>query len=112
MTPSQTLSSAATPRLGLALLTYVYLQGLDLLTTVAFLLSGVEEANPVVRWAMERSADPLLGLAFVKLAAVLLGLYCWATNRGLLLQRANYGYAALIVWNLSCLVFGLLNNLN
>jgi hypothetical protein len=112
MNPSQTLTSAATPRLGLALLTYIYLQGLDLLTTVAFLLSGVEEANPVVRWAMEQAANPLLGLMLVKMAAMLLGLYCWASNRGLLLQRANYGYAALIVWNLTCLVFGLLNNLN
>lgn len=116
MNPSHTYSSsavtatAAPPRLGLALLTYIYLQGMDLLSTVAFLLSGVEEANPLVRWAMEQSPNPLLGLVLVKFAAVLLGLYCWVSNRGLMLQWANFGYAALVAWNLTCLIAGLLKN--
>lgn len=109
MTPSQTFDSPTQPRLGLALLTYVYLQGLDLLTTVAFLLSGVQEGNPFVRLAMERSPSPLAGLLIVKSIAVALGLYCWLSNRCLLLMRANYGYAALVVWNLMCLVAGLLS---
>lgn len=110
MNPSQTFDSPAQPRLGLTLLTYIYLQGLDLLTTIAFLLSGVQEGNPFVRMVMEQSASPLAGLLIVKSLAVALGLYCWFSNRALLLMRANYGYAALVVWNLTCLVFGLLTH--
>lgn len=112
MNPSQPFSTGAAPRTGFALLTYIYLQGLDILTTIAFLLSGVEEGNPIVREVMLRSPNPVMGLVAVKCLAVCLGLYCWLTDRGLLLQRVNYGYAALIAWNLLCLIFGLAGNSN
>lgn len=89
------------------LLQFAYLQVLDLLTTVAFLLSGVKEGNPVVRWAMSVSGDPLTGLALVKLAALGLGLTCWYTSRTRLLSRVNVFFALLIAWNLVNLILGL-----
>lgn len=107
MQPAQTLNPVTSPRLGILFLTYVYLQGLDLLTTVAFLLSGVEEGNPIARFAMAQAPDPLTGLLLIKAVALALGLYCWSSARGLLLYRVNIGYAALIVWNLCCLILGL-----
>lgn len=89
------------------LLVYAYLQALDVMTTLAFLLAGVQEANPIVRQAMEWAGSPLGGLLLIKLAALLLGLYCWARGRVRLLQRANFFFAALVAWNLCCLVLKL-----
>ncbi|HAX44606.1 MAG TPA: DUF5658 family protein [Bryobacteraceae bacterium] len=108
MQPAQTFNPLPTTPLGFTFLLYVYLQGLDLLTTLAFLLSGVEEGNPVVRFAMEASGNPLTGLLLVKAIALALGLYCWIAGKGQLLRRVNVAYAALIAWNLVCLILGLL----
>ena len=52
------------------LLQYSYLQVLDFLTTIAFLLHGVQEGNPVVRLALRFSPHPLSGLLVIKFAAV------------------------------------------
>ena len=52
------------------LLQYSYLQMLDLLTTMAFMLHGVHEANPVVRFALQSSSHPLGGLLAVKMMAL------------------------------------------
>ena len=89
-----------------ALLQFGYLQLLDLLTTVAFLLQGVPEGNPMVRAAMQLAPDALLGLVAVKAAALILGLYCWGKGRTALLARINIMFAALIAWNLVALIVG------
>ena len=112
MQPTQTLNSASAPRLGFAFLTYAYLQALDLLTTIAFLISGVQEGNPVVRFAIESAGSPLQGLLLVKILALGLGLFCWAAGKAQLLRRANIAYAALIAWNLICLILGLLTKID
>lgn len=83
---------------------YTYLQLLDLLTTIAFIVHGVQEGNPVVKLAMERAPNPLLGLALVKAAALLLGLYCWRADRAGLLRRVNVLFAVLVTWNLVALI--------
>ncbi len=88
------------------LLQFGYLQLLDLLTTVAFLATGVREANPVVRAALGAFPSPLAGLAAVKLAAVALAFYCHQTGRTRLLGRANLFFAALVAWNLLALILG------
>ncbi len=88
---------------------YTYLQLLDLLTTVAFLLQGVQEGNPVVRWAMHWSPNPVLGLVLVKAVAMLLGVYCWRASRVGLLQRINVMFALLVAWNLVALILGSVN---
>lgn len=89
------------------LLNYAYLQLLDLLTTAAFLLAGVKEANPVVVLAMDLAANPILGVAAVKALALMLGLYCWWTSRSRLLKMATAFYAVLVAYNLVCLILSL-----
>jgi hypothetical protein len=95
------------PSLGRLFLQFAYLQVLDLLTTVAFILSGVEEGNPLVRWIMQSAPHPFYGLLAVKLAAIALGIYCWTRGRNRLLARINVLYALLIAYNLVCLILGL-----
>ncbi len=89
------------------LIQFLYLQGMDLLTTTAFLLAGVREANPFVKFAMGATGNPMLGLTLVKAAGMLLGLYCWKWGRTKLLRRANVFFALLVAWNLFCLILGL-----
>jgi hypothetical protein len=88
------------------LLQYSYLQVLDFLTTVAFLLNGVREGNPVVRFAMQLAPNPMIGLLIVKLAAVGLGLYCWRMGRNQILGRINLLFAIVVAWNLAALILG------
>lgn len=86
------------------LLQYAYLQVLDLLTTLAFMLHGVREGNPLVRLMMHSTTNPLNGLLLVKLLAVGLGLYCWRLGRGKLLARINIAFALIVAWNLAALI--------
>ena len=88
------------------LLQYSYLQMLDLLTTVAFMLHGVHEANPVVRFALQSSSHPLGGLLAVKIMALGLGIYCWRCGRDRLLTRINVLFAIVVAWNLVALIAG------
>jgi Domain of unknown function (DUF5658) len=88
------------------LLQYSYLQVLDFLTTIAFLLNGVREGNPLVRMALKYAPDPLGGLLAVKLAALALGVYCWVGGRERLLSRINILFAVLVAWNLAALILG------
>ena len=86
------------------LLQYSYLQMLDLLTTVAFLLHGVREGNPLVRLALQYAPHPLGGLLAIKVLAVALGVYCWRGGRQRLLVRINILFAAVVAWNLAALI--------
>jgi hypothetical protein len=88
------------------LVQFVYLQLLDLLTTVAFLLQGIQEGNPLVRWILRASPNPLGGLLGVKILALILGLYCWRLGKQRLLGRINLLFAALVAWNLLALIAG------
>ena len=88
------------------LLQYSYLQMLDLLTTVAFLLHGVQEANPLVRLALRYSSHPLGGLLVIKMLALGLGFYCWRCGRERLLTRINFLFAVVVAWNLVALIAG------
>lgn len=83
---------------------FVYLQILDLLTTLAFLLRGIGEGNPVVRWAIREGPSPLGGLLLLKLAAVGLAVYCvWRARFGLL-RIANIFFACVVTYNLVVLI--------
>ena len=88
------------------LVQYSYLQMLDFMTTLAFLLNGVGEANPVVRFALQYSPSPVGGLLVVKLVALALGVYCWRAGRQRLLGRINILFAIVIAWNLIALILG------
>ena len=86
------------------LLKYSYLQVLDLMTTVAFLLHGVREGNPLIRLIIQYAPHPLAGLLFVKVLAVALGIYCWRCGRQRLLVRMNVLFAIVVAWNLAALI--------
>ena len=79
---------------------------LDFLTTLAFLVNGVQEGNPLVRLALSATPNPISGLLAVKAIAVLLGVYCWRLGRERLLVRINLIFALLIAWNLVALILG------
>jgi hypothetical protein len=89
-----------------SLVLFSYFQLLDLLTTVGFIINGVKEANPVIKFALTIAPTPILGLVVVKLAAVGLGLYCWKLGRQRLLGRINVIFAILISWNMFALIAG------
>ena len=88
------------------LVQFAYLQLLDLMTTLAFLVHGVREGNPLVRFAMDCSPNPLGGLLLMKALAVLLGAYCWRVGRTRVLSRMNLLFAIVVTWNLAALIVG------
>ena len=88
------------------LLQFSFLQLFDFLTTVAFLVNGIGEANPLVRTLMQWFASPLVGLGLAKVLAVALALYCWRADRARLLGRANLFFAVVVTWNLMALILG------
>lgn len=83
---------------------FLFLQLLDFLTTVAFLVNGVGEGNPVVRMMMVYAPNPLLGLAVVKVVAVILALVCWRAGRFQVVDRMNLFFAVVVTWNLTALI--------
>lgn len=83
---------------------YSYLQVLDFLTTIAFLVNGVREGNPLVRLALSAGSNPIGGLLVVKLLAMLLGYYCWRVGKRQLLSRINLLFAFLVAWNMVALI--------
>ena len=87
-----------------SLVLFTYLQFLDVLTTVIFILHGVKEANPLVKFALIAAPSPLLGLLVIKAAALALGIYCCLDGREKLLARMNVFFAALVSWNLVALI--------
>jgi len=86
------------------LVQFIYLQLLDVLTTMAFLVAGVREMNPLIRLLTESAGTPLAGLIIAKGLAAALALFCWKSDRRRLLLRANVFYAALVAWNLVALL--------
>lgn len=88
------------------LLQFSFLQLFDFLTTVAFLVNGIGEANPLVRALMQWFSSPLVGLGLAKALAVALALYCWRADRMRLLGRANLFFAVVVTWNLMALILG------
>jgi hypothetical protein len=88
------------------LMQFSYLQLLDLMTTVAFLLHGVQEANPFVRFALRLGPNPISGLLAIKCLALGLGVYCWRCGRERLLTRMNILFALVVAWNVAALIMG------
>ena len=88
------------------ILQYSYLQVLDFLTTVAFLLTGVQEGNPLVKWVLEMAPTPLSGLVMIKLVALGLGIYCLRMNKANLLAKINMMFALVVAWNMVALIVG------
>jgi hypothetical protein len=91
------------------LVQYSYLQVLDFMTTVAFLLNGIHEGNPLVRVAIHYAPSPLGGLLAIKALAIILGFYCWYGGRERLLTRINILFAGVVAWNLVALIVASVN---
>lgn len=89
-----------------AFIQFAFLQLLDVLTTIAFLLNGVSEANPFVRAMMLAAGSPVAGLLLVKATALALAWYCWREGKLRLLGWVNSFFAFIVVWNLLALILG------
>lgn len=83
---------------------FVYLQFLDALTTIAFMMHKVEEMNPLIKWAMRESLHPLLGLVLIKVAAVALAVLCVASSRYGVLRKVNLFFALVVAYNVVVLI--------
>lgn len=79
---------------------FLFLQCLDILTTLIFLSKGVREGNPLISWALPYVHTPWIGLAAVKLLAMLIGFCCYSNGKIAALRLANVGYAVIVGWNL------------
>jgi hypothetical protein len=77
---------------------FVYLQLLDLLTTVVGFRLGAAEASPFIRILMH--AGPIAGVIVSKFLALGLGAYCVSTKKNHVVRWVSYWYGALVVWNL------------
>jgi len=81
---------------------FVYLQLLDLLTTLIGFRLGAGEASPFIRLLMH--VGPTMGVIVSKMLALGLGALCVHTKRYHLMVWASYWYGGLVVWNLFVLL--------
>ena len=77
---------------------FIYLQLLDLLTTLVGFRLGATEASPFIRLFMH--AGPALGIFASKAVALALGAFCVYIRKNHLIRWATYWYSGLVVWNL------------
>jgi hypothetical protein len=77
---------------------FIYLQLLDLLTTLVGFKIGAGEASPFVRVLM--NAGPAAGVVISKVLALGLGAFCVWANRAHVVRWITYWYSGLVVWNL------------
>ena len=77
---------------------FIYLQLLDLLTTLVGIRLGAEEAIPFIRLLMH--AGPAVGVLASKVVALALGGVCLYYKKHQVLRWVTCWYGALIVWNL------------
>lgn len=83
---------------------FIYLQILDALTTVAFMMHGLNELNPVIKWAMREASNPLGGLVLVKAVSVLVAIVCVSYSRYGVLRKVNVFFALLVAYNMVALI--------
>jgi len=77
---------------------FLYLQVLDVLSTLIGFSLGNTEASPFVRLMIRWG--PMTGLALSKVVAIGLVAVCYALKRTRLIRLINFWYAALVLWNL------------
>jgi hypothetical protein len=82
----------------LLLQVFLYLQILDVMSTLIGFSLGNAEASPFVRLLIR--SGPVAGLIGSKVVAVACLLVCIRLRRWNLIRLINYWYAALVVWNL------------
>jgi hypothetical protein len=77
---------------------FIYLQLLDLLTTLVGFRVGAAEASPFIRMLMH--VGPTAGVVASKVLALVIGALCVSLNKAHVIRWISYWYSALIVWNL------------
>ena len=77
---------------------FIYLQLLDLLTTLVGFKLGASEASPFIRALMH--AGPAMGVMASKVLALSLAAVCVYAKKDKLIRWVTYWYAGLVVWNL------------
>jgi hypothetical protein len=77
---------------------FIYLQLLDLLTTLVGFKLGAGEASPFIRMLMH--VGPAFGVLASKFVALTLGGFCVYKRKQHLIRWATYWYSGLVVWNL------------
>jgi len=77
---------------------FLYLQVLDLFTTLIGFRLGLAEASPFIRLLLQ--FGPLTGLLLAKATALALAGACLALHKQHLVRWITYWYAGLIAWNL------------
>jgi len=81
---------------------FIYLQLLDLLTTLIGIRMGAAEASPFIRGLMH--FGPSLGVVLSKVFALGLGGVCIQLKKHYLIRWITYWYGGLVVWNLMVLL--------
>ena len=81
---------------------FIYLQLLDLLTTLLGFRLGAAEASPFIRLMMH--AGPATGVIVSKGLALGIGAFCIYVNKSHVIRWISYWYGALVVWNLIVLL--------
>jgi hypothetical protein len=77
---------------------FVYLQLLDLLTTLIGFRLGAAEASPFIRVLMH--VGPTAGVIASKVLALGIGGLCFYVNKSHVIRWISYWYGALVIWNL------------
>ncbi len=77
---------------------FVYLQLLDFMTTLVGFRLGGAEVSPFANWLT--GLGPVTGLLLAKALGIPLVGICLRYHKERVIQRANYFFAALVVWNL------------
>ena len=78
---------------------FVFLQLLDLMTTLIGFRLGASEASPFVR--LLTTFGPVTGVLLSKGIALSLGAACIQIQRMHLIRWINYWFASLVVWNMA-----------
>jgi Domain of unknown function (DUF5658) len=81
---------------------FIYLQLLDLLTTLLGFRLGAAEASPLIRLMMY--AGPATGVILSKVLALGIGAFCICVNKSHVIRWISYWYGGLVVWNLLVLL--------
>jgi hypothetical protein len=77
---------------------FIYLQLLDLLTTLLGFRLGAAEASPFIRLMMH--AGPATGVIASKVLALGVGALCVYVNKSHVIRWISYWYGGLVIWNL------------
>lgn len=77
---------------------FLYLQVLDLMTTLVGFRVGAAEASPFIGWLMQWG--PAAGVVASKFIALAIASVCLWTGKRRVIHWITYWYAGLVVWNL------------